>query len=42
MARIYYTYDQLHLGTNNRPAVTGKPLDLGGSFGRRLALLNSR
>ena len=37
MAWIYDTYDQLHPGTNNRPVVTGKPLDLGGSLGRHEA-----
>ncbi len=35
MAWIYDTYDQLHPGENNRPVVTGKPLELGGSLGRR-------
>jgi glutamate dehydrogenase (NAD(P)+) len=35
MAWIYDTYDALHPGENNRPVVTGKPLDLGGSLGRR-------
>lgn len=34
MAWIYDTYDALHSGENNRPVVTGKPLDLGGSLGR--------
>ncbi len=34
MAWIYDTYDVLNPGKNNRPVVTGKPLDLGGSFGR--------
>lgn len=34
MAWIYDTYDQLHPGQNNRPVVTGKPLDIGGSLGR--------
>lgn len=34
MAWIYDTYDALHPGANNRPVVTGKPLDLGGSLGR--------
>lgn len=34
MAWIYDTYDVLHPGENNRPVVTGKPLDLGGSLGR--------
>jgi glutamate dehydrogenase (NAD(P)+) len=34
MAWIYDTYDVLHPGRNNRPVVTGKPLDLGGSLGR--------
>ncbi len=37
MAWIYDTYDILHPGSNNRPVVTGKPLDLGGSVGRREA-----
>lgn len=35
MAWVYDTYDVMHLGRNNRPVVTGKPLDLGGSEGRR-------
>jgi len=34
MAWIYDTYDLLHPGQNNLPAVTGKPLDMGGSEGR--------
>jgi glutamate dehydrogenase (NAD(P)+) len=34
MAWIYDTYDQMHPGRNNRPVVTGKPIDLGGSEGR--------
>ena len=34
MAWIYDTYDVLHPGHNNRPVVTGKPIDLGGSYGR--------
>lgn len=34
MAIIYDTYNTLHPGRNNRPIVTGKPLDLGGSLGR--------
>ncbi|MDH5479271.1 MAG: Glu/Leu/Phe/Val dehydrogenase [Nitrosomonas sp.] len=34
MAWIYDTYDVLNPGKNNRPVVTGKPLDLGGSHGR--------
>ena len=37
MAWIYDTYDMLHPGRNNRPVVTGKPIDLGGSYGRREA-----
>lgn len=37
MAWIFDTYDALHPGTNNRPVVTGKPIDLGGSAGRREA-----
>ena len=35
MAWIYDTYDNMHPGRNNRPVVTGKPIDLGGSLGRR-------
>jgi len=34
MAWIYDTYDVLHPGYNNRPVVTGKPLEMGGSWGR--------
>jgi glutamate dehydrogenase (NAD(P)+) len=34
MAWIFDTYDVMHPGRNNRPVVTGKPLDLGGSVGR--------
>ena len=37
MAWVYDTYDVMHPGRNNRPVVTGKPLDLGGSLGRREA-----
>ena len=37
MAWIYDTYDTLHPGRNNRPVVTGKPLNLGGSLGRQEA-----
>lgn len=37
MAWVYDTYDQLHQGQNNLPVVTGKPLDIGGSKGRREA-----
>lgn len=37
MAWIYDTYDILHPGQNNRPVVTGKPIDMGGSFGRARA-----
>jgi glutamate dehydrogenase (NAD(P)+) len=37
MAWIFDTYEALHPGTNNRPVVTGKPIDLGGSAGRREA-----
>lgn len=37
MAWIYDTYDMLHPGHNNRPVVTGKPIDLGGSHGRQEA-----
>ena len=34
MAWVYDTYNQMHPGHNNRPVVTGKPLELGGSVGR--------
>lgn len=34
MAWIYDTYDVLNPGRNNRPVVTGKPIELGGSYGR--------
>lgn len=37
MAWIYDTYDTLHPGRNNKPVVTGKPLELGGSPGRHEA-----
>lgn len=40
MAWIFDTYDRMHPGRNNRPVVTGKPLDLGGSEGRRDATGN--
>jgi glutamate dehydrogenase/leucine dehydrogenase len=37
MAWIYDTYDVMHPGRNNRPVVTGKPINLGGSEGRNTA-----
>jgi glutamate dehydrogenase (NAD(P)+) len=37
MAWIYDTYDVMHPGRNNLPVVTGKPVDMGGSLGRREA-----
>jgi glutamate dehydrogenase/leucine dehydrogenase len=37
MAWVYDTYAMMHPGRNNLPAVTGKPLDLGGSQGRNEA-----
>lgn len=37
MAWIYDTYNVLNPGKNNRPVVTGKPISLGGSFGRNEA-----
>lgn len=37
MAWVYDTYDVMHQGDNNRAVVTGKPLLLGGSEGRREA-----
>jgi len=37
MGWIYDTYDIMHPGRNNRPVVTGKPIDMGGSLGRQAA-----
>lgn len=37
MAWVYDTYNAMHPGSNNRPVVTGKPLELGGSKGRNEA-----
>ncbi len=37
MAWIYDTYEMMHPGKNNLPVVTGKPVDMGGSLGRREA-----
>ncbi len=37
MAWIYDTYQMMHPGRNNLPVVTGKPVEIGGSFGRREA-----
>ena len=37
MAWIYDTYEMMHSGTNNLPVVTGKPIGMGGSYGRREA-----
>ncbi len=37
MSRIYDTFDMMHAGANNLPVVTGKPVDIGGSLGRREA-----
>jgi glutamate dehydrogenase (NAD(P)+) len=37
MAWIYDTFAMMHPGRNNLPAVTGKPLDIGGSHGREEA-----
>jgi glutamate dehydrogenase (NAD(P)+) len=37
MAWIFDTYDVLHPGKNNRPVVTGKPISMGGSYGRHEA-----
>lgn len=34
MAWMFDTYDMLHPGKNNRPVVTGKPVEMGGSYGR--------
>jgi glutamate dehydrogenase (NAD(P)+) len=38
MAWIYDTFQMLHPHENNLPVVTGKPLDIGGSLGRREAV----
>ena len=35
MAWLYDTYEMMHPGRNNRPVVTGKPVDIGGSLGRK-------
>lgn len=40
MAWIFDTYDVLHPGKNNRPVVTGKPIEMGGSYGRHEATGN--
>ena len=40
MAWIFDTYDVLHPGKNNRPIVTGKPVEMGGSYGRHEATGN--
>jgi glutamate dehydrogenase/leucine dehydrogenase len=37
MAWIYDTYEMMHAGANNLPVVTGKPVRMGGSLGRREA-----
>lgn len=37
MAWIFDTYDVLYPGKNNRPVVTGKPISMGGSYGRHEA-----
>lgn len=37
MSWIYDTYHVMHPGKNNRPVVTGKPINLGGSYGRHEA-----
>jgi glutamate dehydrogenase/leucine dehydrogenase len=37
MAWIYDTYQMMHPGSNSLPVVTGKPLGIGGSQGRREA-----
>jgi glutamate dehydrogenase (NAD(P)+) len=37
MAIIYDTYDMMHRGTNNLGVVTGKPVHIGGSYGREEA-----
>jgi glutamate dehydrogenase/leucine dehydrogenase len=37
MAWVFDTYDMMHSGRNNLPVVTGKPVEMGGSFGRNEA-----
>lgn len=37
MSWVYDTYHAFHAGANNRAVVTGKPVELGGSLGRREA-----
>ncbi len=37
MAWVFDTYDMMHPGRNNTPVVTGKPVEMGGSFGRNEA-----
>ena len=41
MAWIFDTYEVLHPGFNNRPVVTGKPILMGGAYGRYEATGNS-
>ena len=37
MALVYDTYDMMHKGANNLGVVTGKPVHIGGSYGREEA-----
>ncbi|TFG66651.1 MAG: Glu/Leu/Phe/Val dehydrogenase [Gemmatimonadales bacterium] len=37
MAWVFDTYDMMHHGRNNTPVVTGKPVEMGGSYGRNEA-----
>ncbi|UCC74559.1 MAG: Glu/Leu/Phe/Val dehydrogenase [Gemmatimonadota bacterium] len=37
MAWIYDTYEMMHKGRNNLGVVTGKPVEIGGSYGRKEA-----
>ena len=37
MAWIYDTYAMMHPGLNNLPVVTGKPVSIGGTYGRKEA-----
>jgi len=37
MAWVFDTYAMMHPGLNNAPVVTGKPVEMGGSFGRNEA-----
>ena len=40
MACVFDTYDVSHPGKNHRPVVTGKPIEMGDSYGRHNATGN--